>query len=269
MIRYIIRERRPSEDDRPRGGHGGPGRKLLVHEKAASPPVEAGGAHVPRGPRVGPPDLEDGGPEAHERVRDEGTRATLLPAGRAGPPPSVLLPHVESLPAVPGGVRPDDGGGARVRREEARAGRGRGSPEAADPGAVRETPREDGGQGPPRAGRGAREDPRRGRLHGGARDRPEEHDRVPRTQLSDLRGRAEVWRSVRRRARPVPEAPEGGCRRVPPRRGGGPRLPLPDPEARGGASEGPTPRLQVSRDGLHGGAGRPRHGRDLRDRGRH
>src|SRR2546425_13332498 len=133
MIRYIIRERPPSEDDRPRSGHGGPGRKLLVHEKAASPPVEAGGGHVPRGPRIGSPDLEDGGPEAHERVRDEGTRATLLPAGRAGPPPGVLLPHDESVAPVPGGVRPDDGGGPRVRREEARARRGRGPPEAGHP----------------------------------------------------------------------------------------------------------------------------------------
>src|SRR2546425_2892731 len=156
MRRYIISERAHPIDDRPRGGHGSPGRELLVDEEAASPPVEAGGAHVPRGPRVDPPDLEDGGPEAHERVRDEGARAALLPAGRAGPPPGVLLAHVESLPAVPGGVRPDDGGGPRVRREEARAGRRRGPPEAADPGAVRETPREDGGQGPPRAGRGAR-----------------------------------------------------------------------------------------------------------------
>src|SRR2546428_4994088 len=254
MRRYIISERAHPIDDRPGGGHGGPGRELLVHEETASPPVEAGGAHVRRGPRIGPPDLEDGGPEAHERVRDEGARAALLPAGRARPPPGVLFPDIEGLPAVPGGVRADDGGGPRVRREEARTERRRGPPETAHPGAVHKAPGEDGGQGPPRAGRGAREDPRRGRLHGGARDRPEEHDRVPRAQLSDLRGRAEVWRSVRRRARPVPEAPEGGRRRVPPRRGGGPRLPLPDPEAPSRAKERPTPPLQVSRVRLHCGA---------------
>src|SRR5438445_6951253 len=186
MIRYIIRERAPSSDDRPRGGHGGPGRELLVHEEAPSPPVEAGRADVPRGPRIGPPDLEDGRPEAHERVRDEGARAALLPAWRAGPPPGVLLPYIKGLPTFPGGVRPDDGGGPRVRREEARAGCGRGPPEAAHPGAVREAPGEDGGQRPQRAGRGTREDPRCGRLHGGARDRPEEHDRIPRAQLSHI-----------------------------------------------------------------------------------
>src|SRR5207245_11746808 len=104
MIRYIIRERAPSPNDRPRSGHGGPGRELLVHEEAASPPVEAGGGHIPRGPRIGAPDLEDGGPEAHERVRDEGARAALVPAGRPGRPPRVLLPHVERLTAVPDGV---------------------------------------------------------------------------------------------------------------------------------------------------------------------
>src|SRR3989442_2743983 len=102
MIRYIIWERAASPNDRPRSGNGGPGRELLVHEEAASPPVEAGGGDVPRGPRIGAPDLEDGGPEAHERVRDEGARAALVPARRAGPTPRGLFPHLESLTPVSG-----------------------------------------------------------------------------------------------------------------------------------------------------------------------
>src|SRR3989475_915052 len=227
---YIISLRLHAPRDESGSGRlGWPGGGLLVREEADPPDAEATRERIARGSRDGARDFEDGHSETPARPRRKRTRRALLPGGRAWPTPGVLRLDPKRLNLVPRGVHAHDPLRPPIHRGEAGTGRGRAALGAEGPRSARCESPPDARRRPEREGRGTREDPRRGRLHGGARPLRQERRRDDGTQLPDYGRGGNVSRSLRGGACAVPEAPSRGCRDVAPRRRGRPRVPVSNP----------------------------------------
>src|SRR5712691_1139232 len=185
---YIISRRfHQPRDESGSGRCGWPRGGLLVREEADPPESQTTRERIPRGPRDGTRDFEDGDTETFERSRRKRTRRALLPGRRARPAPGVLRPDPKRLRLVPRGVHAHDAVRAPLYRREAGARGGRAALGAEGPRTARRESRPDARRRSEREGRGTREDPRRGRVHGGARPHRQECRRDDGTQLPEDR----------------------------------------------------------------------------------
>src|SRR3989442_14794412 len=104
---YIISRRfHWRRDESGSGRRGWPRGGPLVREEADPPDSQTTRERIPRGPRDGARDFENGGTGTFERSRREKTHRKLPPGPRAGPTPRVLRLDPKPPRLLPRGVHP-------------------------------------------------------------------------------------------------------------------------------------------------------------------